>query len=189
MITDKEKMQFSIEPIAQNGLPRREREHEAVVSLIHGNISPTARLEHFSDGSPYIPGCPYNISLSHSRRFAALAWSDKTNVGIDVEEPRFAQLERVASRFLTENEKIGMDDYPTFLLKVWTLKEAAFKALRNGPVDFRQYQVCGDKILVDGAELEVLFSDFIRDDLFCSIVACDTQKEIEKQNGGEEEGD
>ena len=69
---------------------------------------------------------------------AALLWSDRAGWGIDIEEARLMQLERVASRVLNPDET----DFD--LLQAWTLKEAAFKAAGLPIADLREIHLCHD---------------------------------------------
>lgn len=109
-------------------LSRRDVEQHAVQRLVAAAFGPAAHLAHCPDGAPFITDMPDTyISVSHSRKMAALAVAAQP-VGVDIEEPRPALL-RVAARFLSPAQQryySGMDD----LLKAWTLKEAAYKALR-----------------------------------------------------------
>ncbi len=109
---------------------RRRAERDAVEALVYAALGDNAVLEHNSDGAPYIVGRPeVYISVSHSRHMAALALASE-DVGIDIEEPR-PQLLRVAARFLSPHER---DHYstPERILEAWTIKEAAYKAMRPG---------------------------------------------------------
>lgn len=113
---------------APRGADRILRERRAVQQLVEHAFGAGVALEHRADGSPWLPHSPQTyISVSHSRRLAVLAVSP-VPVGVDVEEPR-ATLLRIGARFLTQDEQ---KLYHTLsgLLKAWTLKEAAFKALR-----------------------------------------------------------
>lgn len=117
-----------IEETAPGAPSRREREREAVRRLVRTAFGPDAVLEHRADGSPFVAAAGESqISVSHSRRMAVLAVAPVA-VGVDIEEAR-EQLLRVACRFMTPDEQ---RHYPTpeLILKAWTLKEAAFKALR-----------------------------------------------------------
>ena len=117
-----------MEETAPGGPTRRELEREAVRRLVRAAFGPEAVLEHRADGSPIVAAAgELQISVSHSRHLAVLAVAP-TAVGVDIEEPR-EQLLRVAGRFMTPEEQ---RNYPTpeLILKAWTLKEAAFKALR-----------------------------------------------------------
>lgn len=120
---------IALEPsAAANGrADARSRERRAVAALA-GAAFGGAEILHHPDGAPYVEGHPeVHISVSHSTRLAVLAVAP-VPVGVDIEEPRTA-LRRVAARFLTEAE-LEVYAAPADLLRAWTLKEAAFKALR-----------------------------------------------------------
>lgn len=168
-----------LEPIEEDVGGRRSREIEAVARLVGRVFGKDAVMNHRADGSPYIEGCDGHISISHTRRYAALAWSSLHEVGIDIEEPRHEQLEKVAKRFLTPEEYKYYSDFEDGLLKAWTLKEAAFKALRNGSVDLREYLLPIDGecslIKVGYKELKIAYSGFVPDlpeKLWMSAVIC-----------------
>ena len=165
---------FSIEPIEKSDQPRSARERDAVGRLIRRLCGEDARLAHTAAGAPYLLGSPLNISISHSRNFAALAWSHACSFGIDIEEPRPDQLNRVATRFLSDDELSYYSSIPDGLLKAWTLKEASFKALQSGPLDLRRYRLPlsdGNNIIsVHDCQLKIVYSGLTRESLFISIV-------------------
>lgn len=97
---------------------------QAVSGIIKKHLGDGVRLVHDSDGAPQLVGTPLHVSISHSRNFAAVMLSPQARCGVDIEEPRLAQLERVRCKFLTPEElSAGVD-----LLAAWTAKEAVFKA-------------------------------------------------------------
>ena len=98
---------------------------QAVPQLIKRAAGPDARLLHDAHGAPLLAGSDLNISISHSRRFAAVAVSARGRIGIDIEEPRLEQLRRVINKFLAPEEIPLWGDR---LLAAWTCKEAVFKA-------------------------------------------------------------
>ncbi|MDE7110390.1 MAG: 4'-phosphopantetheinyl transferase superfamily protein [Muribaculaceae bacterium] len=97
---------------------------QAIGRLIATHVGENVRLDHDRDGAPLLVGSTLHISISHSRRFAAIMLNEKVRCGIDIEEPRLDQLERVRSKFLTPAELAAEVD----LLSAWTAKEAVFKA-------------------------------------------------------------
>lgn len=101
--------------------------------LIADKLGPKVRLLHDADGAPRLCGSTLNISISHSRHFAAIALHPSARIGIDIEEPRLGQLRRVITKFLAPHERELWSDR---LLEAWTCKEAVFKAagLRNLPL-------------------------------------------------------
>lgn len=97
----------------------------AVAELVSRAAGPGARVIHDPDGAPLLADSPLNISISHSRRYAAVAVDSHRRIGVDIEEPRLEQLRRVISKFLTPDE---LPAWGNRLLAAWTCKEAVFKA-------------------------------------------------------------
>lgn len=84
-----------------------------------------ARVIHDPDGAPLLVDSPLHISISHSRNFAAVGVDPDRRIGIDIEEPRLEQLQRVISKFMNPDE---LPVWGERLLEAWTCKEAVFKA-------------------------------------------------------------
>lgn len=136
-----------VAPIEDGAESRRQREQAAVGAILATYLSPHAVVRHTPEGRPYVDG-PVKISVSHSRHLAAVAFSSGTEIGVDVEENRTAQLMKVADRFLTPEEKEIF--LPDRLAEAWTIKEAAFKALGGGFPDFRTIKICRDGLIRAG---------------------------------------
>lgn len=96
----------------------------AVADMISRQLGPGVSLLHDPDGAPLLAGSDLNISISHSRNYAAIMLHPSLRCGIDIEEPRMAQLERVRAKFLSPAEQMAGVN----LLDAWTAKEAVFKA-------------------------------------------------------------
>lgn len=110
---------------------RREKEEEAVGFLVRKVFGAGATRRHLPDGAPAIEGIRQSISISHSKRFAALAVAPAGSlVGIDIEANR-SQLERVCGRILSPAEYNCFSTAPQGFLKAWTTKEALYKASRR----------------------------------------------------------
>lgn len=118
-----------------DGLSRRECELRASARLITEAFGPDAKLDHTENGAPFIADRPETaISLSHCESYCALALGHSdAAIGIDIEIPR-RQLLRVAPRFLAPSEISATELHSieqaglSFLLKLWTIKEAVYKA-------------------------------------------------------------
>lgn len=123
-------------PIPDGAGSRRDREQAAVRELIAEAFGPDTLLGHTPEGAPFIVGQPdTKISISHSGTVCLLAvgHSPYINIGVDIESPR-RQLLKVAPRILSTTEKQLADAAPDedsllqLLLKLWTAKEAVYKA-------------------------------------------------------------
>lgn len=136
-------------------MPRRQREREAVSRLLAA-INPDYRLAHRHDGSPFIEDHPeITLSITHSTTTAAVAITTlpDTLLGIDLESPRAAlastydrwsnpadvipstdapmpRIPEVSMSRCPDASKSQSNEAPNLhqLLKLWTAKEAAYKA-------------------------------------------------------------
>lgn len=115
-----------IEPDHERGT-RRRRERQAVQRLLGYFGFSESDYRHSASGAPYIEGSELYISVSHSLDYAAMAVSRHPGIGVDIEQLRPAQLQRVASRFLSEREQAEYST-PDRLLWAWAAKEAVYKA-------------------------------------------------------------
>ena len=79
----------------------------------------------------------YNISISHSHEIAALAISDNSNIGIDV-QLKENKIFNIQNKFLNKYEKsnIGDDLTVDILTMVWTSKESIYKAVGLKGISF-----------------------------------------------------
>ena len=117
---------------------RREAEHLCTRQILRDMLGHDAEPGHTPEGAPVLSG--FHISISHSRRLAAIALDPVRPIGIDVEEYR-PTLENVRSRFITDEEyaliSSQLPDFPTSpLLTAWTSKEAVYKTLPEVGPDF-----------------------------------------------------
>ena len=85
-------------------------------------------------GKPYFVDSPWHFSISHTKRRAFCALSER-NIGIDAEEADRDINLRLAEKILSPSEKAQFDaaqDKRIALLKFWVLKEAAAKLSGEG---------------------------------------------------------
>ncbi|MDE6716049.1 MAG: 4'-phosphopantetheinyl transferase superfamily protein [Muribaculaceae bacterium] len=118
-------------------------QHQAVEMLINHLYPDThGKYEHLPSGAPYLPAHPeVYISITHTRGFAAIAVNADTHIGVDIEQvsqrvvrilPRVAHPTEIAALNLSENQA---EAYTT----AWTAKEAIFKAIPDGGIDFANH--------------------------------------------------
>lgn len=130
---------LGVTPIeADPGRTRTEREHAAVGDIIARFFGADACVGHRDSGAPYLVGREdISLTISHSRDYAAVAFSAERTVGVDIEQWR-EQLVRVAPRVLSESEMAVYSATPALLLRAWTMKEALYKAALTPGLDFRR---------------------------------------------------
>ena len=98
--------------------------------LLIRKILKTILPEHkilYADRTPYLFPNDYEISITHSFPFAALAIS-KNKIGIDI-EPFNPKIERIRHKFLLDEESgfIEKNKEIAYLTVIWSLKESLYK--------------------------------------------------------------
>ena len=78
-----------------------------------------------------------NISISHSHEIAAVAISDNSKIGLDV-QLKESKIVNIQNKFLNKYEKSNIGDDPTvdILTMVWTSKESIYKAVGLKGISF-----------------------------------------------------
>lgn len=131
-------------------------------------------------GKPYVVNFPVTFSISHSGNYAVCA-VDENPVGIDIEKIRAVDL-NVAKHICSQdelsylfghnpsNEDFMLDSYGLLVnfFKIWTAKEARYKCLGNGTMNFKEINVCD--ILSDDSNF-IKLSDNDNREYIISIVS------------------
>jgi len=112
------------------------------------------KIAHLPSGKPYIENCAINISISHTKGYAAILLSPQIHMGIDVEQLS-ERILKVRSRFMHPDEEMhlfGQDcNESSLLLLHWCAKESLYKAIQDKEVDFindlriLQFNISGKK--------------------------------------------
>lgn len=113
----------------------RERECEAINYLVKNVLNIPDDIVHNKDGKPFIAG--YNISITHTRGWAAVMVSDNYEVGVDIEF-RSERVNRIASRFLRSDEKLT--DTESRLI-AWCAKESLYKLCSSQHLAYEEMKV------------------------------------------------
>jgi 4'-phosphopantetheinyl transferase len=97
-------------------------------SELHFDYSP--------NGKPSVRGTPVHFNVSHSHGVAAMALSERFELGADIERIRPLEIE-IADRFFSPREvealrRLPSAEQPLAILRCWTRKEAIVKAMGKG---------------------------------------------------------
>ncbi|SDJ96631.1 4'-phosphopantetheinyl transferase family protein [Microbulbifer yueqingensis] len=110
-----------------------------VLGEITGRPPQALRFERLPSGKPELVDEPgLHFSLSHSGDWIALAVSEDSPVGVDIEQPRRQRdIMRIAHRYFHADECALLEAPPESetlrqFYRLWTLKEAFFKARGTG---------------------------------------------------------
>ena len=96
------------------------------------------KITYNNNGKPSL-NSKYNISISHSHEIAAVAISDNSKIGLDV-QLKESKIFNIQNKFLNKSEKSNIGDDPTvdILTMVWTSKESIYKALGLKGISFSE---------------------------------------------------
>jgi 4'-phosphopantetheinyl transferase len=133
--------------------PLRRKQRMAVCSLLNMLHPDAAEGLWYDDlGKPHLKDPGGHISISHSREYAGIYHHPLCRAGIDIEvsHPRIAH---VASRFIHPQKETWALENESGMLKVWAAKEAAFKAIGGGGIQFREDLIVGSPLPDGSGEL------------------------------------
>ena len=96
------------------------------------------KITYNNNGKPSL-NSKYNISISHSHEIAAVAISDNSKIGLDV-QLKESKIFNIQNKFLNKSEKSNIGDDPTvdILTMVWASKESIYKAIGLKGVSFSE---------------------------------------------------
>ena len=88
------------------------------------------------NGKPLL-NSKYNISISHSHEIAAIAISDNSKIGLDIQLNE-NKIINIQDKFLNPSEKLNIGEIPSLkiLTMIWTSKESIYKAVGIKGISF-----------------------------------------------------
>ena len=88
------------------------------------------------DGKPSL-NSEFNISISHSHEIAAIAISNNSKIGLDVQLNE-NKIFNIQDKFLNPSEKLNIGENPSLkiLTMIWTSKESIYKAVGLKGISF-----------------------------------------------------
>lgn len=102
------------------------------------DIDPLA-IDHLPSGKPFLKNGTTQISISHTKGYAAILLSEQPHIGTDIEY-RSDRILKVRSKFMHPDEEKNIAGQPTeestSLLLHWSAKESLYKAMAEEGVDF-----------------------------------------------------
>jgi phosphopantetheinyl transferase len=91
-----------------------------------------------TNGQPYLSDNSYQISISHTRKYAAILLHPTFLAGIDIEMIS-ERVKKIAYKFISNDEYIDPTQEVVHQLLHWAAKESLFKLLGETEVDFKQH--------------------------------------------------
>ena len=120
---------------------RRRTEWLATRWLVHILSGRSSRGSLIKDehGKPYLDDSKFQISISHTKGYAAAIAADRL-VGIDI-QVRVLKISRIAPKFMSELElrNVPAHRYIDYLHIYWGIKESLYKAHGRRALNYRQH--------------------------------------------------
>jgi 4'-phosphopantetheinyl transferase EntD len=124
-----------------NGFRSHSRKLEwlSVRALIASILDSNVHIVYNEHRKPFLSDNSHNISISHSRNYTSVFLSKSQRVGIDLEYMSHA-IDKVASRFINENEYITTDEnaIQRHIYIHWCAKEALYKICDKQDINFKK---------------------------------------------------
>lgn len=121
---------------------KRRLERYAVRALLFSMTQKHLKLCYHKDKSPYIQSHEYNISISHTNGFAAIALHPCLKPGIDIERPSPRVL-KIKEHVFNQREiqqmcSGSMVEQEIYSTIYWCAKETAFKIIGDNVYNYKQ---------------------------------------------------
>jgi len=119
--------------------PKKRIEYLSVRALAMMMDIDPASIAYLPSGKPYLKNNDTNISISHTKGYAAIVLSKLDNIGTDIEQ-KTERILKIRHKFMRPNEeKIISEQAGEALIPIllhWSAKESLFKAIPDEGVDF-----------------------------------------------------
>ncbi len=140
-------------------LDKRKLEFLATRCLLKEILHQDPVISYLESGRPVLKNSEFNLSISHTKGYAAVALSKSKYSGIDIEYPS-ERVVKVYDRFISADEKsfIPKDKELEYYTLIWCLKEVMYKIFDEKSVIFNQDLKCYPFNLDREGELSALFS-------------------------------
>ncbi|MDF9830175.1 4'-phosphopantetheinyl transferase superfamily protein [Parabacteroides sp. PF5-6] len=126
--------------LTQTTSEKRKQEWLATRLLLKALLGEELPVGYRANGAPFLPSLDLQLSISHTRGYAALVLAQHPVAGIDIEY-RSDRALRLKERFLSPEELNHLDatDPLTHCLLYWSAKEVLFKVMDQSDVDFSEH--------------------------------------------------
>jgi 4'-phosphopantetheinyl transferase EntD len=105
--------------------------------LLNNVLGEKVYLGYHDNGRPFLLNNVANISITHTRRFAAIIYHPSLGVGVDM-EALDRNFDAVEEKALCDDERSYLSEKRrrTQLCLIWCAKEALYKRLSENGIDF-----------------------------------------------------
>lgn len=136
LFDDKESVLRQIEQVSN---PVKRCEKLAVRALLKTLTGEEKRIIYMPSGKPALSDRSFNISISHTKGYAAVALNRHKKTGIDIEAVSNRAC-RINHRFMSIKEREALDKSNEAVVSLlnWSAKETVYKLMSKEGVDFQK---------------------------------------------------
>ena len=128
---------FDQEKLEKKVNKKRKRESLAVRLLLAQMLEGTHEISNDENGKPFLKSTDYEISISHSEKYAAVYLVKRKSAGIDIQKIK-VDIERGINFFLNDGEQLWVDKLDFILINIlWSAKESVYKYAGVKDLDLR----------------------------------------------------
>ncbi len=118
---------FDLEKLEKKVNNKRKTESLAVRLLLDQMLEGTHEINHDENGKPFLKSTEYEISISHSDKYAAVYLVQGKSAGIDIQKIK-PDIGRGIDFFLNDGEQLWVDKTDFILINIlWSAKESVYK--------------------------------------------------------------
>ena len=150
--------------------------------ILHAGID-SSSVKYYPNGAPFLDSGKH-LSITHSKTQAGIAVGDHS-LGFDIEEYHL-KIQNIAPKFLHKEEYYAIESHNPIetLTRIWTAKEALYKALNIPGISFSKQllitpfqadQTKGNAEVRGGGELRKFSLDFILNKDHCATLAVENK--------------
>jgi len=129
---------------ALSKLTSQKKQNEFIATrIIHHFVFNHSEIIRYNNSAPFFCDST-SISISHSNNLIAIAYSKAHRIGIDLEKES-TRIKKIAHKILHPDEskyleELSLVDKHIYLNKIWTVKEACYKACYTNSYSFKTYK-------------------------------------------------
>lgn len=137
LLLDREKYQSQLDAFAS---AKRRIEFLTIRVLLQHLCETPFQIAYQESGKPYLLNSSWQISISHTKGYAAIILHPLHPVAIDIEQ-RSDKVLRLQSKFMNDSELLGIDpkNELSYALICWSAKETLFKIMPEEEIDFKKH--------------------------------------------------
>ncbi|MBE9464139.1 4'-phosphopantetheinyl transferase family protein [Dyadobacter subterraneus] len=148
---------FELEKLDKKINNKRKSESLAVRLLLDQLLEGKPEISYDENGKPFLNSTDYEISISHSEKYAAVYLVKGKSAGVDIQKIK-ADIGKGIDFFLNDDEQLWVDKTDFILINIlWSAKESVYKFAGIKDLDPRNHMSVNPFLAKPDGEITVSF--------------------------------